>query len=143
MRIDVLWKKSLLNSLEVNFRGCCSVLSHVRHVRLFVTPWTAASQISLSFTILELSFLPGVCSNSCPLSYLTISSSAAPSSFGLQSFPASGYFPVSWLLTSGGQSTGPSASASVLPMNIQDCFPLGLIFLLSKELLRVFSSTTI
>ena len=92
------------------------------------------------------SLSPGVCSNSCPLNYLTISSSAAPSSFGLQSFPASGSFPMSWLFTSGGQSIGASASASVLPMNIQDCFPLGLtgfIFLLSKELLRVFSSTTI
>ena len=61
-----------------------------------------------------------VCSNSCPLSrwcYLTISSSAIPFSFCLQSFPASGSFPVSWLLASGGQSTG--ASAAVLPMNIE------------------------
>ena len=64
------------------------------------------------------SLSPGVCSNSCPLSqwcYITISSSATPFSFCLQSFPASGSFPMSWLFTSGGQSIG--ASASVLPMN--------------------------
>ena len=70
--------------------------------------------------------LPGVYSNSCPLScwyYLTTSSSAAPF-FCLQSFPASGSFPMSRLFSSGGQSIGVSASASVLPMNIQDWFPL-------------------
>ena len=63
-----------------------------------------------------------------------------------QSFPASGSFPMSQLFTSGGQSTGTSASASVLPMNIQDWFPLwltGLISLQSKELSRVFSNTTV
>ena len=65
---------------------------------------------------------PGVCSNSCPLSlwcYLTISSSVSPLFFFLQSFPASGSFPMSQLFTSGGQSTGASASALVLPMNIR------------------------
>ena len=93
------------------------------------------------------SLSPGVCSDSYPLShwcYLTISSSAALFSFCLQSFPASGSFPMSRLFTSGGQSTGASASASVLPMNIQGWFPLGLtglISLLSKGLSRVFSST--
>ena len=64
------------------------------------------------------SLSPGLCSNSCPVSqwcYITISSSATPFSFCLQSFPASGSFPMSWLFTSGGQSIG--ASASVLPMN--------------------------
>ena len=87
---------------------------------------------------------PGVCSNSCPLSwwcYLIFSSSAAPF-FCLQSFPASGSFPMSQLFLSGGQSTGASASASVLPMNIQSWFPsglTGLIFLLSKRFSRVFS----
>ena len=63
-----------------------------------------------------------------------------------QSFPASGSFPMSWLFASGGQSTGASASASVLPMNIQGQFPLGLIgliSLLSKGLSGVFSNTTI
>ena len=92
---------------------------------------------------------PGVCSNSCPLSWwchATISFSATLFSFCLQSFPASGSFPVSRLFTSGGQSIGASASASVLPMNIQGWFPLGLTgltSLLSKGLLRVFSRTTI
>ena len=92
---------------------------------------------------------PRVYSNSCPLSqwcYLTISSSATLFSFCLQSFPASRSFPVSRLFASGGQSTGVSASASVLPMNIQGWLPLGftgLISLLCKGLSRVFSSTTI
>ena len=70
-----------------------------------------------------------VCSNSCPLSqwyHPTISSSVAPFSSCLQSFPALRSFPVSWLFASGGQSTGASASASVLPMNIQGWFPFGL-----------------
>ena len=86
----------------------------------------------------------GVCSNSCPLSqwcHLTISSSAAPFSCP-QSFPASGSFSVSWLFTSGSQSIGASASAWVLPMNIQDLFPLGLTALISFQSKRVFSSTT-
>ena len=64
----------------------------------------------------------------------------------LQFFPASGSFPMSWLFASGGQSTGVSASASVLPINIQDWFPLGLIGLISlqsKEPSRIFSSITI
>ena len=90
----------------------------------------------------------GACSNSCPLSqwcHPTISSSVIPFSFRLQSFPASGSFPISQLFASGGQSTGASASASVLSMNIQGWFPLwwtGLISLLSKGL-SVFSSITI
>ena len=70
---------------------------------------------------------PGVYSNSCPLSqwcHPTISSSVIPFSCS-QSFPASGSFPMSQLFTSGGQSIGVSASTSVLPMNIQDWFPLG------------------
>ena len=92
---------------------------------------------------------PGVCSNSCPLNrwcHLTISSSVAHFSSCPQSFPASGFFPMSQLFASGGQSIGASALASVLPMNIQGWFPLGLtglIPLLSKGLSRVFFSTTI
>ena len=77
---------------------------------------------------------PGVCSNSCPLSqwcYLTISSSVAVFSFCFQTFPASGSFSMSWLFTAGGQNIGVSASASVLPMNIQGWFPLGLTGLIS------------
>ena len=72
---------------------------------------------------------PGACSNSCSSSWWchpTMSSSVIPLSFCLQSFPASGSFPRSQFYASGGQSTGVSASASVLPMNIQDWFPLGL-----------------
>ena len=86
--------------------------------------------------------------NSCPLSLWwnpTISSSVIPFSC-LQSLPASGSFPMSWLFASGGQGTGASASASVLPMNIQDWFPLGwagLISLQSRGLSRVFSNTTV
>ena len=72
---------------------------------------------------------PRVYSNSCPLSqwcHPTISSSVIPFSSRLQSLPASGSFPMSQFFPSGGQSIGASASASVLPMNIQDWFPLGL-----------------
>ena len=71
---------------------------------------------------------PKACSNSCPLSWWchpTISSSVIPFSSYLQSFQASGSFPMSQLFASGGQSVGVSASASILPMNIQDWFPLG------------------
>ena len=76
----------------------------------------------------------------------TISSSVIPLYSYLQCFPASGSFPMSPLLASGGQSIGASASASILPMNIQDWFPLaltGLISLLSKEPSTVFSNTTV
>ena len=75
----------------------------------------------------------------------TISSSVVPFSACLQSFPASGSFLMSWLFASGGQSTGTSASASVLPISIQDRFPLGLTGLMSlqsKGLSSVFSNTT-
>ena len=91
---------------------------------------------------------PGAYSNSCPLSqwcYSTISSSDVPFSSCLQSFPASGSFQMSQFFASGGQSIGASASASVLPMNIQNWFPLGWtgwISLLSKGFSRVFSNTT-
>ena len=91
---------------------------------------------------------PGVCSNSCPLSqwcHPTILSSVASLFSCLQSFPALGSFPVSQLFTLGGQSIGASASPSVLPINIQGWFPLGLtglISLLTKRLSGVFSSTT-
>ena len=92
---------------------------------------------------------PTVYSNSCPLSrscHPTISSSVIPFSSHLQSFPASGSFPVSQLFASGGQSIEVSASASVLPMNIQGWFSLawtGWISLLSKGLSRVFCNTTV
>ena len=92
---------------------------------------------------------PGVYSNSCPLSWWchpAISSSVIPFSSCLQSFPASRSFQMSQFFASGGQSIGVSASASVLPINIQDWFPLGLtgwFSLQSKGLSRVFSNTTV
>ena len=92
---------------------------------------------------------PGVYSNACPLSrwcHPTISSSVIPFSSCHQSFTASGSFPVSQLFASGGQSIGVSASASALPMNIQDWFPLawtGLNSLQSQGLSRVSSNTTV
>ena len=92
---------------------------------------------------------PRICSISCSLSgwcHPAISSSVIPFSSRLQYFPASGSIPMSQLFASGGQSTGVSSSALVLPMNIQDWFPLGWtgwISLQSKGLLRVFSNTTV
>ena len=90
---------------------------------------------------------PGACTNSCPSSrwcHPTISPSVFSFPLCLQSFPASGSFLISQLFTSGGQSFGASASASVLPMNIQDWFPLGLTGLISfqsKELSRSSPTT--
>ena len=92
---------------------------------------------------------PGAYSNSSPLSWWchpTISSPDVLFSSCPQSFPASGSFPMSQFFVSGGQSIEVSASASVLPMNTQDWFPLGLtglISLQSKALSRVFSNTTV
>ena len=92
---------------------------------------------------------PGVYSNPCPSNrwcHPTISSSVVPFSSCPQSLPALGSFPMSQLFTSGGQSIGVSASASVLPMNTQDWSPLGWtgwISLQSKGLSRVFSNTTV
>ena len=93
--------------------------------------------------------IPRACSDSCPSSWWChpiISSSVVPFSPCLQSFPASGSFPMSQFFTLRGQSIGASASASFLPVNIQDWFPLGWtgwIFLKSKGLSRVFSNTTV
>ena len=92
---------------------------------------------------------PGVCPSTYPLNWWchpTMSSFVAPFSSCLQSFPASGSFSMSQFFTSDGQSIGVSASASILPMNIQDWFPLGWtgwISLQSKGLSRVFSNTTV
>ena len=113
-------------------------------VWLFATPWTIACQASLSITN------SWSHPNPCPLSrwcHSTISSSVIPFSSCPQSFPASGSFQMNHFFASGGQSIGISASASVLPMNIQDWFPLGWIdwriSLQSKGLSRVFSNTTV
>ena len=127
----LIYKPDLINSVQF---GSVQLLSRVW---LFVTPWIAACQASLSITNSR-SY-----SNSCPLRWWcqpTISSSVVPFSC-LQSFPASGSFPMSQFFTSGGQSIGVSALASVLPMNIQDCFPVGWtgwIAFLTKGLSRVF-----
>ena len=107
--------------------------------QLFATPWTAAPQASLS---------PGVNSYSYPLSRWChpTSSFSVTCLLLLPSFPASGSFPMSQLFASGGHSIEVSASVSVLPMNIQGWFPLGLtslISLQSKGLSRVFSNTTV
>ena len=95
------------------------------------------------------SLIPWVYSNSCPLSqwcHPTISSSVVPISSSLQSFLVSGSLQMNQFFISGDQNIRVSASASVLPMNIQDWFPLGWtgwISLLSKRLSRVFSNTTV
>ena len=109
----------------------------------FATQWTAACQSSLSITsswsLLKLMSIKSV----MPPDHLIL---CCPCSFCLQSFLASGSFPINQFFTSGGQSIGTSASASVLPMNIQDWSPLGWtgwISLQSKGLSRVFSNTTV
>ena len=131
-----------MNNLHEN-RLCCAVHSHsvmsdflrprgLQHARLLCPSPT-----------------PKACSNSSPSSqwcYLTISSSAISFSFCLHSFPTSRSFPISQIFASSGQRIRVSASASVLPVNIQYWFPLGLtglISLQSKGLSRVFSNTTV
>ena len=103
------------------------VVQSLSHAQLFVTPWTAAHQASLSITnswrLLRLTSIKSVMPS-------TISSSAALFSSCLQSFPASGSFP---RVKSGGQRIGVLASASVLPKNIQGWFPLGLTGLISLQ----------
>ena len=117
--------------------------SHLSHVWLFATSWTAARQAYCP------SPTPGACSNSCSSRWWchpTISSSVITFSSHLQSFPALGSFSMSRFFTSGGQNIGVSASNSVLSMDIQDWFPLGWtvwISLQSKGFSRVFSNTTV
>ena len=119
--------------------GFCSVTQ----LCLLTTPLTAGCQALLSFTISR-----SLLKTMSPLSWWchpTISPSVVPFSC-LQFYSASGSCLMCWLFTSGGQSTGVSASASVLPMNIQDWFPLGWtgwISLQSKGISRVFSNTTV
>ena len=110
------------------------VVQSLSCVRLFATPWTAACQASLSFTVSQ-SLLKLMSIESLMLSNHLI---LLPSSlFCLQSFPDlsqnQGLFPISWLFTSGGQSIGASASVSILPINIQGWFPLGLTDLISLQ----------
>ena len=115
-----------------SIRMCIVVVRLLSPVRLFVTPWAAAHQVSLHCPSLS----ARVCSNSCPLSqwcHLIISSSVTSFSSYPQSFSASASFLMSRLFASGGQSIGVSVSTSVLPVNIQDWFPLGLIGLISLQ----------
>ena len=108
----------LLYHLKISFFGLQfrSVVQPLSRVQLFATLWTAACQASLSVTnsrsLLKLMSIKSVMPP-------TISSSAVPFSTYPQSFPASGSFPISQFFASGGQSIAASASASVLPMNIQ------------------------
>ena len=122
---------SIIYLIDILFLPCTVTVQLLSHVQFCVTPWTVACQASL----------PGVCSYLCPVSwwyYSSISSSVIPSP--PPSVLTSVSFPMSWLLASSGQSIG----ASVLPINIQAWFPLGLtclISLLSKGLSVIFSST--
>ena len=124
----------MLSSIQFN----CSVMSYCLWFQ-----WTVALQASLSITNSRTLL------KSCPLCrwcHPIILSSVIPFSSCPQPLPASGSFPVSQFFTSGGQNIRASASASVLPMNIQDWFPLGWtgwISLQSKGLSRVFSNTTV
>ena len=129
-----------LRSKLITLFGSVQLLSRVS---LFVTPWTTAHQASLSITnswsLLRLMSIKSV----MPSSHLIL---CLPFSSCLQSFPASGSFPTSQFFTSGGQRIGVSASASVLPLNIQGWCPLGWtgwISLQSKGLSRVFFRTKV
>ena len=119
------------------------VIQSPSHARLFVTPWTAATRSPCP------SPPPGVCPSSYPLHRWcrsAISSSDTLFSFYPRSFPASGIFPMSHQFTSDDQNTEASASALVLPVNIQSWFPLvliGVISLLSKGLSGVLFNTTV
>ena len=124
-------------------KGTIVVVQLLSWVRLFTIPWTAACQASLTFTVSQI-WLRFMSIQSVMLSNNVIL--YHPFSFCLQSFPTVGSFPVSQFFTSGDQSIGASASGPVLSVNIQACFPLGLIglnSLLANGLLRVFFSRTI
>ena len=119
------------------------VVQSLSCLQLFAIPWTEACQASLPFTISQ-SLLKLISTESVmPCNPLIL---YHPFFSCLHSFPASGSFPMSWLFTSGGQSIGASAWESVLPVNIQSRFLVGLTGLISlqpKELSRVFSSTMV
>ena len=130
-------------SLLVLFTALFISVQLLSCVQLFVTLWIAACRLPCP------SPTPRACSNSCPSSrwcHPTISSSVSPSPLAFSLSPHQGLFPVSQFFASGGQRIGASASASVLPMNIWDWFPLGLtgfISLQSKGLSRVFSNARV
>ena len=131
--ITVIFHKAYCHSPLTGFHFCPCPHSVVSDS---ATPWTAAQP---SRSLLKLMSVESV----MPSNHLVL---CAPFSSLFQSFPASGSFPMSQFFASGGQSIGVSASASVLPMNIQDWFPSGLtgwISLQPKGLSRVFSNTTL
>ena len=139
---------SINDFLQLPRKKCLHIIQFssvqlLSHVQLFGTPWSASRQPPCP------SPTPGACSNSCPLSqwcHPTISSSVILFFSCLQSFPASGSFPMSHLFTSGGQSTGVSALASFLPKKSQGWSPAewtGWISLQYKGLSRLFSNTTV
>ena len=111
-------------SLSIWTTSLWFVVYSLSHVRLFATSWTIASHAPLFSTISQ-SWLKWY--------YLTISSSVVPFSYCLQSFPATGAFPVIQLFPSDGQSIEASVSASVLPVNIHNWFSLRLIHLISLQ----------
>ena len=133
---------SIRSKWLIRDQKCPFLLLSCCFVQLFATPWTAAHQSSLSFSISH-SWL-----DSCPLNrwcYLTLSSSVTPFFFCPQSSPTSGSFPLSQFFTSGAQSIGSSASAPALPMNIQGWFPLDWLVWspCCPRDSRVFCSTTV
>ena len=122
---------------DVAYQFSCSVISHT------AIPWTAACQASLYITKSQSLFKLMSIQLVILRNHLIL---CHPLLLHLPSFPASGSFPMSQFFTSGGESIGVSASASVLPVNIQDQFPLGWtgwISLQSHGLSRVFSKTTV
>ena len=149
------YKTAWFQVCKARGRQCSNLTRHVHpgaflssvqslsHVRLFPTPWTAARQAPLSITntpsLLKLMAIKSV----TPYNHLIL---CLPFSSCFQSFPASGSFPMNQFFASGGQRVGASASTLVLPMHIQDWFPLELtdwISLPSKGLSRVFSNTAV
>ena len=148
------WKLHLLNihhkpDAVLSTLGTCFICPQISNFVAVVQSLTLQPHGLLNARLPCCSPSPEACSNSCPLSWWchpTISSSVILFSYCLQSFPASGSFPMSQFFASGGQNTGVSASASVVPRNSQDWSPLGLTGLISmrsKGLSRVFSSTTV
>ena len=129
-------------SAEVTWKSVSSVQSLSR-VRLFATPWTTALQPSLSITNSQSLLKPMSIVSVMPSNHLI---PCHPLLLRLSIFPSIRVFSKEWVLQSGGQTIGVSASASVLPMNTQDWFPLGWtgwISLLSKGISRVFLNTTV
>ena len=139
------FKSNYMNKIENGWlrQNNYQSVQSLSRVQLFATPWTAACQTFLSITnsgsLLKLMSIESV----IPTNHLIL---CQPLLLLPSIFPSIRSFPISQFFASGGQSIRVSASASVLPMNIQDWFPLGWtdwIFLQSKGLLRVFSNTTV